>query len=139
VRIFEAPVSIDNTPSGTPASTDSSAVATLVEIPLPRGIGRERLLAEFNAAVPEYQKVPGLLRKHFILSQGDSTTGTFGGVYLWRDEASAKAWFNTAWHQRVTQAYGQVAKIEWFDAPILLPSLDVPNTVTPPALRVAAP
>nr|WP_295782003.1 YdhR family protein [Rhodoferax sp.] len=139
VRIFEAPVSVDNTPSGTPASTDSSAVATLVEIPLPKGIGRERMLAEFNATVPQYQKVPGLLRKHFILSQGDSSNGTFGGVYLWRDEASAKAWFNAAWHQRVTQTYGQSAKIEWFDAPILLPSLDTPNTIAPPALLVAAP
>ena len=116
VRYVDAPLSIDNKPGGTPVNDDSPSVVTLVEIPTPPGITRERLNAEFAAAVPQYQKVPGLLRKHFI-----ATASTFGGVYVWKDDASAKAWFNAAWHERVRKTYGEVAKIEWFDTPIFLP------------------
>jgi hypothetical protein len=130
VRRFDAPVSIDNTAGGTHADSDAKAVCTLVEIPIPAGVTRERLDADFAAAVATYRKVPGLLRKHFIVS----STGTFGGVYLWRDDASARAWFDDAWHARVIRTYGQDAKIEWFDTPILLPTRNAANTLAAGAL-----
>jgi heme-degrading monooxygenase HmoA len=139
VRMFEAPVSLDNTAGGvqvsTPANSDSRAVGTLVEIPIPAGVARERLVAQFQAAVPTYQKVPGLLRKHFTVS----SNGNFGGVYLWKDEASARAWFNEAWHARAVKTYGQNAKIEWFDTPILLPTQDAANLAAAQTLVVTAP
>ena len=134
VRMFDAPVSVDNTIGGTPGDSKSKAVGTLVEIPIPAGVSRDRLSAEFTAAVPTYQKVPGLLRKHFIIS----TNGTFGGVYLWKDEASARAWFDETWHARVVKTYGHDAKIEWFDTPILLPTENVANRVAAQALMGAA-
>jgi heme-degrading monooxygenase HmoA len=134
VRYLDAPLSIDNTPGGTPANSDSTAVVTVVDIATPAGLTRERLSAEFTAAVPTYQKIPGLLRKHFTM-----TSNTFGGVYVWKDEASAKAWFNTAWHERLRKTYGQDAKIEWFDTPILLPTQNASNAVRTGAMVVAAP
>ncbi len=118
VRLLDAPVSVDNTPGGPPASMDSTAVVTLVEIPVPAGLSPERLATGFADAVPTYRKVPGLLRKHFTRSE----QGKFGGVYVWKDEAAARAWFTPGWHDRVRQTYGQNASIEWFDAPVLLPS-----------------
>jgi heme-degrading monooxygenase HmoA len=133
VRYLEAPVSIDNAPGGTALNTDSTAVVTVVDITSPAGVTRERLNYEFASAVPTYQKIPGLLRKHFTV-----TSNTFGGVYLWKDEASAHAWFNTAWQERVRKTYGQDAKIEWFDAPILLPTQSAANTVRTGAM-VATP
>jgi len=136
VRRFEAPLTVDNIPGGTAESTDSDAVVTLVQIPVPSGMTRERLLDGFAAAVPQYQRVQGLLRKHFIL--GTNAVRTFGGVYLWRDAASAQAWFNAGWHQHVVQTYGTAATVEWFDAPILLPSRDVVNRIDAPALLVAS-
>lgn len=135
VRYFDAPVSLDNSPGGTPANSDSQSVATLVEIPIPAGISRERLEAEYQAAIPVYQKVPGLLRKHFIVTDRK----TFGGVYLWRDDASAKAWFTPAWHQRVKATYGQEARIEWFDTPILLPTRTGVSLAGASSMVVAAP
>ncbi|NBS97495.1 MAG: hypothetical protein EBT08_15340, partial [Betaproteobacteria bacterium] len=63
-----------------------------------------------------FQRVPGLLRKYFITTPD----GKFGGVYLWKDEASAKAWFTDAWNDRIRREYGQAATVEWFDTPILL-------------------
>ena len=133
VRYFEAQVSIDNTPGGTTANAHSEGVATVVEIDTPAGISREHLIQEFKLAVPTYQKIPGLMRKHFTISD----TGAFGGIYLWKDEASAQAWFNAAWHARVRSQYGQNAKIQWFDTPILSPSTQASNVVSTEALTVA--
>jgi heme-degrading monooxygenase HmoA len=135
VRYFDALISIDNRPGGTPANSASEAVGTVVEIAIPAGISRERLATEFAAAVPTYQKIPGLLRKHFIVSN----EGTFGGVYLWKDDASAKAWFNESWKERVKKTYGVDAKIDWFDTPILLPTLRADNALPIGAMIVAKP
>ena len=114
VRWFEAPVVLDNAP----AANDGRSVSTIVTIPTPAGIGRERLVAEFEAALPTYRKVDGLLRKYFIIT----ADGRFGGVYLWRDQDAADRWFDTAWHERVRKTYGVDARLEWFDVPILMPT-----------------
>jgi heme-degrading monooxygenase HmoA len=152
VTLYDAPLSIDNTPGGTraeegqapptapavdrmaplaesPATStaahaSSSTVATLVLIRTPAGVSRERLIAEFRAAIPAHRAAPGLLRKNFLI--GDNGAA-FGGLYLWRDEASAKAWFDDAWHERVRKTYGQAAAVDWFDTPILLPTRDATN------------
>jgi heme-degrading monooxygenase HmoA len=125
VRFFEAPVTIDNTPGGTQENTHSQGVATLVEIDTPRVVSKERLIQEFKLAMPTYQKIPGLLRKHFTISDA----GTFGGIYLWKDEASAQTWFNQTWHAQVQAKYGQAAKIEWFATPILSPSSNASSAI----------
>jgi heme-degrading monooxygenase HmoA len=118
VRFFEVPVAIDNVAGGTARSIDSAAVATLVTIAVPAGATRARLVQEFQASMPVYRAVNGLWRKYFVLTDD----GRFGGIYLWQDEASAKAWFNDAWKERVRKSHGSEAAIEWFDTPILLPS-----------------
>ena len=135
VTFFDALVSIDNSPGGTAANPDSASIVTIVEIPIPSGVSRERLSAAFGAAVPTYQKAVGLMRKHFVVSDNS----TFGGVYVWKDEGSAKAWFDTAWFERTRKTYGQDAKIEWFDTPILLPTQSAGNKVARGAMIVAAP
>jgi len=135
VRFVAAPLSIDNQPGGTPAASAAPAVATWVRVPVPAGVTREALLALFRQSVPEHQQAAGLLRKHFTV--GDD--GTVGGVYLWRDEASARAWFNAAWQARVQQRAGAAATIEWFDTPILTPTQEAANTAPAGAMIVAAP
>ena len=117
VRYFDAPVILDNRPEGTTASIDSPSVSTIVTIPTPAGVDHERLLREFNAALPTYRKVDGLLRKAFIVTRD----GRFGGIYVWRDQAAADRWFDANWHERVKKTYGVAAELEWFDTPILLP------------------
>jgi hypothetical protein len=130
VRFFEVPVAIDNTPGGTPLNTDSSSVGTLVTIATPAGVSKQRLVKEFEAAIPLYQKAPGLLRKYFIVT----ADGKFGGIYLWKDQASAQSWFSEAWKERVRKTYGSDAAIESFDTPILLPSKLAENRVSLPGL-----
>jgi heme-degrading monooxygenase HmoA len=162
VSIYEAPISIDNTPGGTradgasarpaepaadrmlalsasPASTageraSATAVATLVLIRTPAGVTRERLGAELQGAVAAHRAIPGLLRKHFLIGDNGAS---FGGLYLWQDEASARAWLNDAWHERVKKTYGQAAAIDWFDTPILLPTREAANLPAASAMMVA--
>ena len=118
VRIWDAPLTIDNVDGGTPAAQGGGHVVTLVEIPIPDGVTNDLLHAGFAGAEPEYRNVPGLLRKHFVFSDNS----TFGGVYLWDDKSSADAWFNDTWRSRILERYGHPAVIERFAAPILLPS-----------------
>ncbi len=89
-----------------------SKVAVWVEIPRPSQASDERLTAEFTRSVPAYAAGPGLERKYFTRSPT-----AFGGVYLWRDKASAEAFFNAAWGTRMRQTYGQDAKLVWFEVP----------------------
>jgi hypothetical protein len=124
VRVVEVVLALDNTPGGTPANANSSAVATVVEISIPAGVSKERIAQGYAAAVPGFQRVPGLLRKYFITT----ADGKFGGIYIWKDEASANAWFTPAWRDRVLKEYGQPASLEWFDTPILLPGQDAGGT-----------
>jgi heme-degrading monooxygenase HmoA len=114
LRLFQAPIVVTNAP----ATPGANHVATLVTVTTPPQVGPERLVAEFTAAAPTYQKVPGLLRKYFIITDG----GKFGGVYLWDTQTSAQNWFSPVWHERVRKTYGAAAQIEWLDAPIAIAS-----------------
>jgi hypothetical protein len=88
-------------------------VATLVVIKTPPGLTREKLEAGFAASVPTYQKVPGLIRKYYTVN-GDG----FGGMYLWKDRASAEAWYTAAWAAQCKQRYGTECLLTWFDTPL---------------------
>jgi hypothetical protein len=119
VHYFEAPVLLDNVPAGSPTpGEDGMATASIVSIKTPPGVTHDQLIEGFKKAVPDYQKVPGLLRKYFTISDD----GRFGGVYLWADRASADRFFNMAWRERVARTYGTDGIIEFFDAPVVLAS-----------------
>jgi hypothetical protein len=115
VRIFLAcaaltlitPLAIAETP------TTSVPVATIVTIKTPPGITRERLEAGFKQAVPLYQGIPGLTAKYFIANDD-----SFGGMYLWKDRASAEAWYNDAWRAKAKATYGVEPTLVYFDSPL---------------------
>ena len=91
----------------------STLVATLVVVQTLPGVTRARIEEGFVKAVPTYQKVPGLLRKYFTVND----TG-FGGMYLWKDRASAEAWYSPAWRARGKAAYGVEPQVTYFDSPV---------------------
>lgn len=128
VQFFEVPVAVDNA-QGTAADGDG-AVGTVVLVATPPGTSKASLKQAFEASVPAYRKIPGLLRKYFIVTDD----GRFGGIYLWKDQVSAQQWFNDAWQERVLKSYGAAARIEWFDTPILLPSQRADNQPAIPGL-----
>lgn len=122
VRMFDTPRIFDNLSSaaspGATASSFDDAVLTLVTVPMPTGMSREQALRGFDAEMAIERRAPGLLRRYAVLT-GD---GRFGGAYLWRDEVAAKRWFNATWQRKARALYDSEPQIEWFDAPILMPS-----------------
>ncbi len=101
-----APALAQDKPAETP-------VAAIVTIKTPPGITRPMLDGGFKQAVPVFEKIPGLIRKYFI-ANGDS----FGGMYLWKDRASAEAWFSDAWRAKARANYGSEPQLNYFDAPV---------------------
>ena len=128
VQFFEVPVAIANAQGAVADSGD--AVGALVLVATPPGTSKASLKQAFEASVPVYRKIPGLLRKYFIVTDD----GRFGGIYLWKDQASAQQWFTDAWKERLLKTYGSPASIEWFDTAILLPSQRVDNQPAIPGL-----
>lgn len=129
VRLLEVPVAVDAVSGGTPRDLDSAAVATLVTWPAPAGADRERLVRDFEAAIPADRQVPGLLRKYDVLADG----GRYGALWLWKDAASATRWFGEG-GGRTRAADGAQAVVEWFDTPILLPTRLAGNVPSIPGL-----
>lgn len=122
VRMFEAPRMFDTLSfaagADRVASSRDDAIVTVVTLPTPAGTRHEQTLRGFEAEMALERRAPGLLRRYAIVT-GD---GRFGGVYLWRDEDAAKRWFDAAWQRKVRELYGSEPQVEWFDAPILMPS-----------------
>ncbi len=122
VRMFDAPRVMDNLATGVDpdaaASSFEDAVVTVVTMPHPAALSREQILRGFDAEMAIERRVPGLLRRYALLT----ADGQFGSAYLWRDEAAARQWFNAAWQRKVRTLYGSAPRVEWFDAPILMPS-----------------
>lgn len=92
---------------------DPVPVATLVTVKTPPGISRSLLEEEFKRASPIYEKIPGLIRKYFILN-----ANSFGGMYLWKDRASAEAWYSAAWRAKAKANYNSEPELSWFEVPV---------------------
>jgi heme-degrading monooxygenase HmoA len=121
VRMFDAPRIFDRQSSAVGPDASASiedAVVTVVTLPTPTGTTREQTLRGFDAEMATERRAPGLLRRYAIITRD----GRFGGAYLWRDEAAAKRWFDAAWQRKLRELYGSEPQVEWFDAPILMPS-----------------
>ncbi len=87
----------------------------------------------FERTAPNYQKIPGLLRKYYIGEPGKRA----GGAYEFDTLASAQAHFTTEWVKFMTDTYGSDLRVEYFDAPCVVDNIQ--NTIIiEPALRAAA-
>ena len=71
-------------------------ITAIVRFRLPPGTTRDDAKALFEKSVPNYQGVPGLVRKYYLY--GDDLTG--GGVYLWTERAIAERFYSEAWRTR---------------------------------------
>lgn len=93
----------------------SEPVMVVVEVPIPHGMPRERIVEGMRQTIPQYRSVPGLVRKSFTVADKN-----FGGIYLFADRASADAWFNDAWRVRIRTTYGADANVTYYSTPIIL-------------------
>jgi hypothetical protein len=88
-------------------------VTTLVIVKTPAGVNRAMIEQGFIKSVPLYEKIPGLIRKYFTVNDAG-----FGGMYLWKNRASAEAWYSAAWRDQCKARFGTECQLTYFDTPL---------------------
>jgi hypothetical protein len=88
--------------------TADAPVLAIVKVPKPWYAPRFVVTGKMRDTMPQYAALPGLAFKAFSFAQAD---GAFGGLYLWKDAASARAWFSPAWFERVQRERGVTAQV----------------------------
>ena len=91
-------------------------ITAFVQITLPEALPRDDVIAIFEASVPNYKGVHGLLRKYYLYDSANRV----GGFYIWEDRALAEALHTPEWLKHVGDRYDSVAEITYFEAPILV-------------------
>ena len=61
-------------------------IVAIVSFQMPKATTPEDMAGPFKAAVPLFQKVPGLLQKYFYVSDDGRRAG---GIYVWASRADA--------------------------------------------------
>jgi hypothetical protein len=62
-----------------------------------------------------YLNLPGLLSKHYWLSQDGMRAG---GIYVWDSRARAEAFYTPEWKQFFTEQYGVPPEIVYLHSPV---------------------
>jgi hypothetical protein len=87
-------------------------ITAIVLYDLPEEIGREACRAHFMKIAPDFLGVPGFIRKQFI---HDINGRVAGGSYLWKDLASAKAFYSGSWLEGIRQRYRCEPRISYYE------------------------
>jgi Putative mono-oxygenase ydhR len=73
------------------------------------------LATSFVSSASRYQDVPGLHRKHFLMSPGGDLAG---GVYIWESRDAAAAMYTDEWADRIAAKYGCRPTVDYYDSPV---------------------
>ena len=91
-------------------------ITALVRFPLPAGTTRDAAKALYEASAPVYRAAPGLVRKYYLFDE----TPSGGGVYLWRDRASAEAFYTPEWRAGLKARLGAEPEVTLFETPVIV-------------------
>jgi hypothetical protein len=89
----------------------------VTRFPLPANVPAEQIRAGFAEVAPHFRSVPGLVRKHFLLSPDGKTAG---GVYLWNDEAAARSFMTERVAPMIRSKFRVEPTIEFFESPVIV-------------------
>jgi hypothetical protein len=92
-------------------------ITAIVNFPLRHGTTFESATEAFNSTAPNYEGLPGLVRKYYLY---DAEAGIGGGVYLWESRAQAEVFYDEAWRARIAEKYGAEPKITFFESPVIV-------------------
>lgn len=86
-------------------------ITATVRYRLPPHIDDAACRAHFHQIAPGFQRVKGLISKHFIWSEN----GSAGGVYQWETLADAQAFYSGPWRDGIVERYGMHPQIEFYE------------------------
>jgi hypothetical protein len=102
-------------------------IVAIVSFQMPAGTTPEGMAGPFKAAVPLFQKVPGLLQKYFYVSEDRRRAG---GIYVWASRADADRLYGGEWRAMVEAKFGGPPAIDFLDSPVAIDNHH--GTVTAP-------
>ena len=68
-------------------------IIALVQFRLPAPMTVAQAREVFASTAPRYRDLPGLIRKHYVLTEDGRTAG---GIYLWKTRADAERQYDEA-------------------------------------------
>jgi len=90
-------------------------ILSILTYKLPQRWTVEEAAAVFKSTAPRYLRMPGLVRKHYCLTEaGDCVEG----IYLWKSKAHAEACYTAEWKVKVTAVYGAAPEIRYAAVPV---------------------
>ena len=92
-------------------------VVAIVSFQLPQATTAADMSGAFRADAPLFQKVPGLLRKYFYVSDDGRRAG---GVYMWASRADADRLYAGEWRAIVEAKFGGPPTIDFLDSPVMV-------------------
>src|SRR4029077_17906429 len=85
-------------------------LVAVVSFQMPKATTPEDMSGPFKAAVPMFQKVPGLLQKYFYVSDDGRRAG---GIYVWASRADADRLYGGEWRAMVEAKFGGPPTIDF--------------------------
>lgn len=92
-------------------------IVAIVTFQLPKATTADEMSAAFQAAVPMFQSVAGLVTKYFYVSEDGHRAG---GVYVWSSRADADRLYNGEWRPFVEKKFGSPPTIDFLDSPVMV-------------------
>jgi hypothetical protein len=87
---------------------------------LPARLTIEEAQEIFLSTAPLYRGRPGLVRKHYLLSDDGLTAGA---VYVWESRAEAERLYTSEWRTFVSGKYGSEPSVVFFENPVTVENL----------------
>ena len=95
-------------------------IVSILTYKLPKRWTLEEATAVFKSTAPLYLRKPGLVRKHYCLTEaGDCVEG----IYIWESKADAVACFTPEWKTAVAARYGTAPEILYADLAVTVDNL----------------
>ena len=92
-------------------------IVTVTTFRLPQPTTLAEISKTFQATAPKYRDVPGLLRKHYFMSEDGQRAG---GIYLWQSRADADRLYTAEWKAFVEGKYEAPPSIEYLHSPVMV-------------------
>ena len=96
-------------------------IVAIVTFQLSKATTAEEMSAAFQAAVPLYQDVAGLLTKYFFVSEDGRRAG---GIYVWASRADADRLYSGDWRPLVEKKFGSPPSIDFLNSPVMVDNRD---------------
>src|SRR5437763_12279236 len=92
-------------------------IVAIVTFQMSKATTAGEMSAQFQAAVPMFQSVAGLLTKYFYVSEDGRRAG---GIYVWASRADADRLYHGEWRAFVEKKFGSPPAIDFLSSPVMI-------------------